>query len=129
MKVKLASITSDSWCVLYGSEGETGVHILCDCAFAAGVWSFSLLGRLPSGNSPHTVGEWIPSLIPMLDKHIFDLIFMLSYAIWTASNSIFGLANVILLMSWFLALSLGGKISSSSIFLLLPLVASRPFRG
>ncbi|RXH85452.1 hypothetical protein DVH24_002550 [Malus domestica] len=129
MKVKLASITSDSRCVLCGSEGEIGVHILCNCAFAACVWSFSVLGRLSSGNSPPTVGKRVISLIPMLDKHRFDLILMLSYAIWTTWNSIFGLANVIFLMSWSLALSLGGKIFSSSLLLLLPLAASRPLRG
>lgn len=41
----------------------------------------------PSGNLPPTVGEWMLSLIPMLDNHRFDLILMHSYAIWTARNS------------------------------------------
>lgn len=80
-------ITTDSQCVLCGNEGETGVHILRDCSFAACVWSFLVLGCLPSGNSPPTFGEWMLSLIPMLDKHTFDLILMHSYAIWTARNS------------------------------------------
>lgn len=79
-------ITIDSWCVLCGSEGENGVHILRNYPFVACVWSFSVLGRLPNGNLPPTVDEWMLSLIPMLDNHIFDLILIHSYVIWTARN-------------------------------------------
>ncbi|KAB2605352.1 hypothetical protein D8674_005069 [Pyrus ussuriensis x Pyrus communis] len=50
-------ITSDSRFLFCDSEGETGVHILWDCPFAACVWSFSILGRLPSGNCSHSVSE------------------------------------------------------------------------
>ncbi|KAB2602100.1 hypothetical protein D8674_003105 [Pyrus ussuriensis x Pyrus communis] len=85
-------ITTDSRCVLCGSEGETGIHILRNYLFVAYVWSLLILGCLPNGNLSPTVDEIL----------------------------CFGLANMILLMSWSLALSPGGKFSNSSLLLLLP---------
>ncbi|KAB2622200.1 hypothetical protein D8674_024382 [Pyrus ussuriensis x Pyrus communis] len=57
------------------------------------MWSFSVLGKLPSGNPSRSVNEWLISIIPSLDNHKYDLILMLSYAIWAAWNSMLWLGK------------------------------------
>ncbi|KAB2600181.1 hypothetical protein D8674_010452 [Pyrus ussuriensis x Pyrus communis] len=48
-------ITSDSRCMFCCSTGEASIYIFWDCHFATCVWSFLILGRLPSGNLEYGV--------------------------------------------------------------------------
>ncbi|KAM1011245.1 hypothetical protein FF1_046471 [Malus domestica] len=67
-------------CLLCGALGESTIHLMRDCPFAACVWIASPLRPPPKGHNIETMDDWALLLASLLKQADFDLCLM----IWDA---------------------------------------------